>query len=81
MKISLKTEGKKFFILLPNWLFLNSFALKIAKRAPGGVGVPDIPPKAIRKLRKTLRQMRRIHKKWSLVDVVDHEGTTVNIKL
>lgn len=79
MKISLKTEGKKFFIIFPNWLFLNSPALKIAKKLPGADTIPDIPPRTIRRLKKTLRQMHKIHPKWKLVDVQSADGTGVEV--
>ena len=79
MKISLKTEGKKFFIIFPNWLFLNSLALKIAKKLPGADTIPDIPPRTIRRLKKTLRQMHKIHPNWKLVDIKSADGTGAEV--
>lgn len=80
MKIIINTENKRFFLCFPNCIFLNSVAYRIAKKSPSGDTLPDIPPKALKKFRKTIKQMHRIHKNWYIVDVCDGD-TSVKIKM
>ena len=83
MKIHVKDGKKRFVFALPNFLFLNAFSswiLKNASKKHGGTSL-NISPKSMRKIRRCIRKMRKIHKDWSLVDVFDSDGSTVNIKL
>ncbi len=81
MKISIVDNGKLTVICLPNFLALSSTALKIAKNQQGGQHIPDIPPKFLPKLRRAIRQAKKIHKNWVLVDVESADGTNVQVKL
>ena len=72
---------KNMFIWIPNFLVLNSTALKIAKKQPGGKHIPDIPKEFLPKLRKAIRQVKKIHKNWVLVDVESADGEKVQVKL
>lgn len=89
MKITISTnngsdtviKGKDMVIRIPNFLVLNSTALKIAKKQPGGQHIPDIPKEFLPKLRKAIRQVKKIHKNWVLVDVESADGEKVQVKL
>ena len=89
MRISLITNNwedvvvnkKNMFIWIPNCFVLNSTALKIAKKQPGGQHIPDIPKEFLPKLRKAIRQVKKIHKNWVLVDVESADGEKVQVKL
>ena len=83
MRISIKEDGKKFVIPLPTSLIFSSFNIWILKRNKSGIKDVDfskLSPKAMRKIRRTIRQMRKIHKNLYFVEVEDG-NTTVKIKL
>lgn len=89
MKISINSnngsdtviKGKDMVIRIPNFLLLNNTALNIAKKQKGGQYIPDIPKDLMPKLRKVIRQVKKIHKNWVLVDVASADGSSVQIKL
>ena len=74
-------KGKNMVIRIPNFLVLNNTALKIAKKQQGGQYIPDIPKDFMPKLRKAIRQVKKIHKNWVLVDVESADGEKVQVKL
>lgn len=85
MKISIIEQGKKRSFAIPNFLLLNGLALNklnsITKNSNVELDIPTIPPSLVRKLRKTIRQMRKIHKDWFLVDACSNDGSCITIKL
>ncbi|MBQ8433238.1 MAG: hypothetical protein IJX23_00320 [Clostridia bacterium] len=89
MKISINSnngsdtviKGKDMVIRIPNFLVLNNTALNFAKKQKGGQYIPDIPKDLMPKLRKVIRQVKKIHKNWVLVDVASADGSSVQIKL
>lgn len=89
MKISINSnngsdtviKGKDMVIRIPNFLLLNNTALNVAKKQKGGQYIPDIPKDLMPKLRKVIRQIKKIHKNWVLVDVASADGSSVQIKL
>ena len=89
MKITVSTnkdtdvtvKQKDIFIWVPNFLVLNKTALDIAKKQNGGQYIPDIPTKALREIRKTIKKVKKIHKNWVLVDVESSYGQKVQVKL
>ena len=74
-------KGKDMVIRIPNFLLLNNTALNVAKKQKGGQYIPDIPKDLMPKLRKVIRQVKKIHKNWVLVDVSSADGSSVQIKL
>ncbi len=82
MKISIRDEGKKFVIPIPTSLIFSSLALRVLKNAPGtkGVDLSGLKPKHMRQIRRCIRRMKKIHKGWCLVDVLDG-NTYVKIKM
>lgn len=83
MKISIKDEGKKFFIPFPTSLIFSSFSLWILKKGTldvRGIDFSKLSPEAMRNIRRTIRRMRKIHKNLYLVEVEDG-NSTVKIKL
>ena len=87
IKITSNNDGdvvvkqKDMYIWIPNFLVLNNTALNIAKKQKGGQYIPDIPKDLMPKLRKVIRQIKKIHKNWVLVDVASADGSSVQIKL
>lgn len=83
MKISIKEEGKKFIILIPTSLIFSSFSFWLIKRRTfkiKGIDMSELTPKSMRRIRRTISRMRKIHKKLYLVEVEDGDST-VKIKL
>ena len=82
MKISIRDEGKKFVIPIPTSLIFSSLALCVLKNAPGtkGVDLSGLKPKHMRQIRRCIRRMKKIHKGWCLVDILDGD-TSVKIKI
>ncbi len=83
MKISIKEEGKKFIILIPTSLIFSSFSFWLIKRSTfkiKGIDMSELTPKSMRRIRRTISRMRKIHKKLYLVEVEDGDST-VKIKL
>lgn len=82
MKISIKEGKQRFFIPIPIFVVLNSLSLRLLKKQKGSYGVDfsDVTPRQIRNIRRCIRRMKRIHKDWYLVDLVDG-STTVKIKM
>ncbi len=64
----------------PNFIFLSRAGLNIAKKQNGGAFLEGIDPKCMRKLRKSVRQMKKLHKNWCLVEVEENGETIVQIK-
>ena len=83
MKISIKAEGKKFIILIPTSLIFSSFSfwlIKLSTFKIKGIDMSGLTPKSMRRIRRTISRMRKIHKKLYLVEVEDGDST-VKIKL
>ena len=80
MKIFIKSDDKKMVLVFPNLIFFNAPMLRLAENYSGGA-MPHIPSKSVRKLRKTIRKMKKIHKGWELVDVQSSNGDVVKIKM
>ena len=84
MRIRIENEGRKFVIPIPNCIFLSSFGVAFLKKStPKNIDVDfsSIKVKDMRKLRRCIRKMRRLHKNWYLVDVQDSDGNSVRMKL
>lgn len=93
MKITVKSKGHSFSILLPNILVVNSQVLNsnsklsrkyIQKHAEEASEQPfpfSLSKKAARRARKIIRKTRRKHPDWYLVDVRSSDGEIVRIKL
>ena len=86
MKIIIKEGKKNIFIPLPNWLLFSSLSAWIMRRASlskeeEGQSVRlNISSRQMRKIRKCIRRMKKIHKDWCLVDLADGEDV-VRIKM
>ncbi len=80
MKIVVADKGRAFRFMLPNFLFLNRVGLKIIQKQNGGTFFEGINPKCMRKLRKSVRQMKKLHKNWCLVEVEENGEMIVRIK-
>ena len=83
MRISIKEGKKSFFITIPNLLIINSISFRLIKKAPGahGLDLSSVSHGQIREIRRCIRRMRRIHKRWCFVDAHDSDGSDVKIRL
>jgi len=80
MRIKIKSDGKKFVILLPNFLLNPSLVWQIIKKKIDNESrayIRKILPKAC----KELRRLKRRDKHFVLVDVVSSDGDIVKITL
>ena len=80
MLIRVKSEGKKFFIPIPNCLLLNRLSVLIAHKQLKKHGI-DIPQKKLYALVKVIRRYKWRHPKWTLVEVHSSDGDDVEIKM
>lgn len=81
MIIRIKAEGKKIFLPIPSdWVF-SRVGLHFLKKNDNDGDFANLSPKHMRNIRKTIRKMRKKHKKWNLVEVDSSDGTYVRIKL
>ena len=80
MLIRVKSEGKKFFVPIPNCLFLNRLFVLIAHKELKKHGI-DIPQKKLYALVKVIRRYKWRHPKWTLVEVHSSDGDDVEIKM
>ena len=76
MKISVKTDGKKFFLMFPTSLACNGLVAKIVAKHTDGLSAEQLS-----KLFKALKQYRRRHGPLDLVDVATADGTKVHITI
>lgn len=82
MKVSIIEHGKKRSFAIPNFLLLNRVAINNAtKDSDVKLDIHNISSNLASKLRKTIRQMRKIHKDWVFVDVCSGDGSRVIVKL
>ncbi len=81
MKIEIQDEGKKYLFIIPNCLLFSPLIIRALKYAPGmkSIDFKGLTPKKMRKIRRCIRKMKKIHKSWYLVEV---EGeNSVKIKM
>lgn len=85
MKVSIIEHGKKRSFAIPNFLLLNRVAINnlnnATKDSDVKLDIHNISSNLASKLRKTIRQMRKIHKDWVFVDVCSGDGSRVIVKL
>jgi len=78
MKIKIRSEGKKIFIPIPNFLMTSKFILKkISKH----LDIEGISSENIRNFQKVFRKVRKQFKGLLLVDVESSSGEIVKIYL
>jgi len=82
MKVVIKSEKTRIFILLPTALFLNrltaTIATKIIKSKQPSI---DISAKDIMELINSIKKYKRKHKRWELVNISSADGENVFISL
>ena len=81
MRIKIKTERHTIHLAFPNRLFLNRVALSFLKKNDSEGMWKNVKPSQMRRIRRTIRQMRKTHKGWYLVEAESADGTGVKIKL
>ena len=85
MRINIESEGKKIRLALPSGL-IYGFAfgragLKYLKRYVDADMFANMTKKDMKKIRKTLLRMRKIHKNWNVVEVDSSDGDRIKIRL
>lgn len=80
MRISIKDGGRQIRIPFPAGLVLNGLTAGIAARTASEYGV-EVTPAQMRKLFRVIRECKRQHPDWDIVDVQRACGQRVNIKL
>ncbi len=80
MRITVKEgERERVFRIPTRWL-LNKFCLRHIRIGKSKEGI-QIPPSAIRELRRTVRRIKERHPDWVLVEVDSPDAERVEIKL
>ena len=81
MKIRIKSQEKNFTIALPTaWVF-SRVGLHFLKKQDEEGDFSGLTPRSMRKIRKTIRKLKKKHKSWNLVEVDSSDGTYVRIHL
>lgn len=81
MVIRIKSEGTRIFLPIPTMWVFSGTGLFFLKKLDKDESFKGLKPKHMRNIRKTIRRMRKRHKKWNLVEVDCTDGTFVRIKL
>ena len=83
MRIKIKENGGHGLgLALPTSLIISRLGVRWLERQArehGGTDLPKISGKTLRRLRREIRRMRRVHREWCLVDVKSADGDTVKI--
>lgn len=82
MKVVIRTEKKKFFIILPTALLLNRLAACIAtkmikKKCPS----IDISAKDLMKLIDSIKKYKQNNKHWEVLNISSANGESIFISL
>ena len=85
MRINIESEGKKIRLALPSGLIyglvFGRAGLKYLKRYVDADMFANMTKKDMKKIRKTLLRMRKIHKSWNVVEVDSSDGDRIKIRL
>ena len=85
MKISIKNEKTKFCIRIPNALVFSRFGASFVKfEISKNGGKPyriRAYPECMKNIRRCIKEMRKIHTDWCLLEAEDIDGSTVTIRL
>lgn len=83
MKIRIRSDEKKFTVLLPTRLLFSKTVLKFGLRMGRKYSdqMPDIPPETVEALCDEIRRIKKKHGAWELVDVQSGDGEMVQIIL
>ena len=82
MKVVIRTEKKKFFIILPTALLLNQLTARIAtkmikKKCPS----IDISAKDLMKLIDSIKKYKQNNKHWEVLNMSSANGESIFISL
>lgn len=80
MRIRIRTEKSKLVLFLPGIVLLNRLSGRIFAAAAREVGV-GVTDAQLERLIPLLRQYRRVHRNWVLLEVSTADGTRVEIRL
>ena len=85
MRINVESEGKKIRLALPSGLIygiaFSGVGLKYLKRYGENEAFANVTKQDIKNIRKTIKRMRKIHKKWNIVEVDSADGDRVRVRL
>ena len=81
MRISIKEGKRRFTLAFPNFLLFSRFTSWILRKSSSDAGAELIvSPKSMRDIRKCIKNMKKVHENWYIVDVCDGD-TSVKIKM
>ncbi len=80
MKIKVCADNIKINLAVPNWLIISRAGLKALKKSDNKM-FDGIKPKHLRKIRKTVKRMKKLHGDWSLITVDIGDERTVELKI
>lgn len=80
MKIHINDDGKDFNIILPSGIFMNRACVAIIQKKLKKKGL-DLPPDLLYELIKTIKQYKKDHEEWSLVEVSSADGAEIEIRI
>ena len=80
MRITVHSEGHRFFIPVPTGLIANRLTARIAAKTLKESGM-ELSAEDLRRLFQALRRSRKVLKKRPLVEVDSADGTYVKILL
>ena len=81
MKIKIKSEEKNFTIAFPTAWAFSRIGLHFLKKQDDEGDFSGLTPKSMRKIRQTIRKLKKKHKAWNLVEVDTSDGTYVRIRM
>ncbi len=81
MKIRINSEGANVKLYIPNCMFFSKTALKMMQKNDGSEFFKSIDPSAMKKLKKEIRKLKKLHKNLPLVTVEQSGERIVEILL
>ncbi|MBQ7344051.1 MAG: hypothetical protein IJW53_04725 [Clostridia bacterium] len=80
MRISITSENKSFNLRFPTRLAFTRLGLSFLKKAH--VDLPEnFSSRDLKRLYRVIKESRKIHKDWYVVEVESSDGENVKIKL
>ena len=81
MKIEITDEKKRIAINIPTRILFSRFGLLVIRLGDRGKRFRTLRGRDMKKIRKEIYRMRKLHKDWSFLEADSQDGSQVRINL
>ncbi len=81
MKITIHGSKRPICIALPNFVVFSRAGLRFLQKQSDKMLFEDVDPRRMRVIRKTVKEMKKLHKNWCLLEVEENDSPIVRIEL